>query len=339
MKFVDRAKIFVYSGKGGKGCISFLREKFREFGGPDGGDGGDGGSVYIQGDLGMNTLYDLKMNQHVRAGNGGQGSGRHKTGRAGEDVTMMVPLGTVVVDFISQELMAEVVTTERTLLLKGGRGGKGNRFFHSQKNRVPYKAQPGEDGQEKVLLLELKVIADIGLVGLPNAGKSTLIKALTNAEPKIADYPFTTLTPNLGVMDLTNYRRVVIADIPGIIEGASDGLGLGFDFLRHIERTKILLFLIDASSAELEALKETYLVLKNELVKYDPEILNNKPHRLVFTKLDLLAEPEALLEKAETWARSEKLELLGISAISKKNLDLLAETIGRLMQEFWPKDV
>jgi len=328
MKFVDRAKIFVKSGKGGKGCISFLREKFREFGGPDGGNGGDGGSVFCQGDLGMNTLYDVRLNPHIAAGNGLQGSGKNKTGKNGEDVVIHLPPGTVISDFQTGEILTEVVDSEPILLLKGGRGGKGNKHFHSAKRKTPYISQPGEEGVEKVLFLELKVIADIGLVGFPNAGKSTLIKSITNAEPKIADYPFTTLTPNMGVFVL-DYKKYVLADIPGIIEGASQGVGLGLDFLRHIERTKVLAFLLDGSILEWPAILKSYETLEKELSLYEKD-LSLKKKMVLLTKTDILGNPDHIPQFLN-YFQAKKIPALAISCVSGHNLERLKIMLADLL--------
>ena len=248
MKFVDSVKIHVRSGKGGAGCTSFRREKFVEFGGPDGGDGGEGGSIRFVGDHARSTLLDLSFQQHQHAENGQPGGGRNKHGRNGKDCLVRVPLGTVVCDEENGDVLLEILEERDYLFLKGGRGGRGNARFKTSTNRAPEHHQPGEPSQELWIRLELKLIADVGLVGFPNAGKSTLISKLSQARPKVADYPFTTLVPQLGVVKHNEYEAFVIADIPGLIEGAHEGRGLGDRFLRHIERTAILLLMLDVSS-------------------------------------------------------------------------------------------
>ena len=282
MKFIDEAKIFVESGPGGNGCLSFRREKYVPRGGPDGGDGGDGGSVYLLGTKDLQTLYDLKVKPHYRAARGRHGKGKKMHGRTGSDLQVRVPLGVVVHE--GDSVLGEILKHgDRLMVAPGGRGGRGNARFVSSTQRAPTKTERGLPGQKKTLKLELKIISDIGIVGLPNAGKSTLLRAMTDARPKIAAFPFTTLTPNLGVLR-SNTRNVVIADMPGIIEGAHEGKGLGLQFLRHIERTSLLLLLIDAST---DQPKKQYEALLNEFRSYKPELLQ-KPRIIVFNKIDLL---------------------------------------------------
>ena len=265
MKFVDEATIRTQAGSGGNGCLSFRREKYVERGGPDGGDGGDGGSVYLVADSGMNTLADFRVARKFRAENGQPGAGRNKTGRSGTDIDVMVPCGTVVHDVDTGELICDLTEAgARQKVAEGGSGGLGNTRFKSSVNRAPRKTTPGTEGESRHLRLELRVLADVGLLGLPNAGKSTLISAMSHARPKVADYPFTTLYPNLGVVRVGRLQSFVMADIPGIIEGASEGKGLGHRFLRHIERNSILLFMIPADS------DRAYVCLKSyDLDRYE----------------------------------------------------------------------
>ena len=290
MTFIDRVRIRVKAGDGGSGIISFRREKFVPMGGPDGGDGGRGGDVLVRGDANLATLLDYTYRDSWRAGSGDHGSGANRTGADGEDIVLPVPPGTIIRDADSGELLAEVLEDGETrVVAKGGRGGKGNAFFTSSTKQAPREYQPGEDGEERALELELRLIADVGLVGQPNAGKSTLLSVISAARPKIADYPFTTLAPNLGVVQLSDSRTFVVADIPGIIEGAHEGKGLGLQFLRHIERTRLLAFLIPIDSMDWQA---EYDQLRREVSAYSAE-LAQKPHCVVFSKMDLLGEMEA----------------------------------------------
>ena len=299
MKFVDEAQISVKAGKGGNGSASFRREKYIQYGGPDGGDGGRGGSVYLEGDSGLNTLVDFRHLRKYKAQNGQGGSGRNKTGKSGEDIVVRVPLGTIVTDTESGERLGEVTAHGETLLVaKGGRGGLGNVHFKSSTNRSPRKTVPGSPGDELELNLELKVLADVGLLGFPNAGKSTLISTVSAARPKVADYPFTTLYPNLGVVRIDIERSFVIADIPGLIEGAAEGTGLGIQFLKHLQRTRLLLHLVDLAPLALDVdPAEQVRQLEQEMMKFDAGLMD-KPRWLVFTKADILPAEEAL-EKAE----------------------------------------
>lgn len=285
--FVDYVKIYCRSGKGGPGSTHLRREKFVPKGGPDGGDGGRGGHIYIKGNNQLWTLIHLKYQRHIFAGNGESGSKSRSTGADGKDMTIEVPLGTVALDADTGEMLCEITEHDQTeILLQGGRGGLGNWHFRSATMQTPRFAQPGEEGIESQVVLELKVLADIGLVGFPNAGKSTLLSTITEAKPKIADYPFTTLTPNLGIVPYRDFKSFVMADIPGIIEGAHAGKGLGTRFLRHIERNSMLLFTIPIDS---NSIKEEYETLVNELTLYNPELLDK--HRvLAITKCDLADE-------------------------------------------------
>ncbi len=289
--FVDHVRIRVTAGAGGKGCCSFRREKYVPFGGPDGGDGGKGGDVYFAASARFSTLLDQVYHAHWKAERGAHGMGSDCHGKSGEDLIIQVPCGTLVRDFNSGEVLADLVEEgQRFLAARGGRGGKGNPRFATSGNRAPHFAEKGEPGEDREFLLELKLIADVGFVGLPNAGKSTLLSSLSAATPKIADYPFTTLSPNLGVAPLPGYRSLTLADIPGIIEGAAQGKGLGLDFLRHIERTRVLLFLIDLGDAEPAA---TFSVLENELSEYSP-VFKDRPRVLAFNKLDVTENRERI---------------------------------------------
>ena len=286
---IDLARITCRSGKGGAGCISFRREKFVPKGGPDGGDGGKGGDVWLEVDPHVRTLLDFRENPQIRAGGGRAGSGNNRTGRNGDDWVVRVPPGTVVKDVATGEIIADLIAPEqRHRIAKGGRGGRGNARFASPTHQAPRRADPGEDGEEITVELELKLIADIGLVGLPNAGKSTLLSRISRARPKVADYPFTTLEPNLGIVALDPERTFVVADLPGLIEGASQGKGLGLQFLRHVERTRVLVFLLDASSADPAGERA---LLEREIADYSAT-LAEKPRIIVLSKADLLPPEE-----------------------------------------------
>ncbi|MGY0798263.1 Obg family GTPase CgtA [Lysobacter sp. A286] len=295
MKLVDEAEIQVSAGNGGNGCVGFRREKYIPLGGPDGGDGGAGGSVWVVADENLNTLVDFRHQRQFRAERGEDGRGRQMYGKGGGDLVITVPVGTVVMNVETDESIGDLVSHgDRLLVAKGGQGGLGNMHFKSSVNRAPRKALPGLPGEERVLKLELKLLADVGLLGFPNAGKSTLIRAVSAATPKVADYPFTTLYPNLGVVSVEQYRSFVIADIPGLIEGAADGAGLGAQFLRHLQRTSLLLHLVDVAPMEggVEiSPAEQVRAIERELEKHDPQLLA-KPRWLVFNKSDLLLEEE-----------------------------------------------
>jgi GTP-binding protein len=288
MKFLDQCKIYIRSGNGGGGAVSFRREKFIEYGGPDGGDGGRGGDVWIEAVEGLNTLIDYRYQQHFKAGTGGHGMGRNRTGAGGADVVLRVPVGTQVLDEDREGLIADLDTAGMRLkLAEGGNGGWGNSRFKGPINQAPRHANPGQEGEELTLWLRLKLIADVGLVGLPNAGKSTFLAAVSAATPKIADYPFTTLTPNLGVVDLSTNERFVIADVPGLIEGASEGAGLGTRFLGHLERTAVLIHLIDATGEDPVG---AWRAIRGELCAYG-EGLEDKAELIALNKVDAL-DPE-----------------------------------------------
>ncbi|KRG59834.1 GTPase CgtA [Stenotrophomonas koreensis] len=297
MKLVDEAEIQVIAGNGGNGCVGFRREKFIPLGGPDGGDGGNGGSVWLVADENLNTLIDFRHERIFKAQRGENGMGRQMYGKGGEDKIITVPVGTVVINVATDEVIGDLTTHgDRLLVAKGGKGGLGNMHFKSSVNRSPRQALPGEEGEERLLKLELKLLADVGLLGFPNAGKSTFIRAVSAATPKVADYPFTTLYPNLGVVKVENYRSFVIADVPGLIEGAADGAGLGTQFLRHLQRTRLLLHLVDISPMEggVDGVSpvEQVRAIERELAKHDPELLD-KPRWLILNKADLMFEDEA----------------------------------------------
>lgn len=324
--FVDYVKIFCRSGNGGPGSRHMRREKFEPHGGPDGGDGGRGGHVILKGNAQMWTLLHLKFRKHIFAGNGESGGRQCSFGADGEDIIIEVPLGTVAKDEATGEVLMEIVTDGETKILKkGGRGGQGNTHFKSATNQTPRYAQPGEDGEEGWCVLELKILADVGLVGFPNAGKSTLLSVVSAAKPKIADYPFTTLTPNLGIVSYRNNRSFVMADIPGIIEGASQGRGLGIRFLRHIERNSMLLFLVPADS---ENHLGEYKILMSELEKYNPELLD-KQRFLVVSKSDFL--DEELVNGIDK--ELSEIPHLFISSVAGKNIDKLKDIVWEMLNE------
>lgn len=287
---IDRAKIFVRSGKGGHGCVSMRREKYRPRGGPDGGDGGKGGDVVLLGDNSLNTLISLTPRPHYRAESGRPGEGSSCHGRNGEHCIIPVPLGTIVCDVETNERLGDIdADGQRLVVASGGLGGYGNEHFKSSTNQAPRESTPGGPWEERTLELELKLIADVGLVGLPNAGKSTLLGAMSRAHPRVAAYPFTTLSPNLGTAELPGHRRLVVADIPGLIEGAADGAGLGHDFLRHIERTRVLLHVLDVDPSDGSDPAENYRVIRGELEAYEAD-LASKPELILLNKVDLVPE-------------------------------------------------
>jgi GTP-binding protein len=329
MKFVDEANIVVIAGNGGNGSASFRREKYIPFGGPDGGDGGRGGSVLLEGDSGLNTLVDFRHLRKYKAQNGQHGSSRNKTGKSGENVVVRVPLGTVITDAETGERVGDVTDHGQQLLVaKGGRGGLGNVHFKSSTNRSPRQTVPGSPGDTFDLHLELKVLADVGLLGFPNAGKSTLISTVSAARPKVADYPFTTLYPNLGVVRIDVDRSFVIADIPGLIEGAAEGTGLGIQFLKHLQRTRLLLHLVDLAPLMLDVDPvEQVRQLQKELRNFDPGLMD-KPRWLVFTKADLLPPDEARSKAEEAVAAlGWKDPWMLISSVTKSGTDDLMQKV------------
>lgn len=325
--FIDYVKVFCRSGKGGAGAVHFHREKFVAKGGPDGGDGGRGGHIILRGNAQLWTLLHLKYQKHIIAPDGENGQGRDMYGAQGEDVIVEVPLGTVAKNAETGEKILEITKDgEEIILMAGGRGGLGNSRFKSATNQTPMYAQPGEPGQEGWIILELKILADVGLVGFPNAGKSTLLSVLSAARPKIADYAFTTLEPNLGVVSYYDHQSFVMADIPGIIEGAAEGKGLGLRFLRHIERNSILLFMIPADSKDI---RTEYNILVNELKKYNPELLD-KDRILAITKSDLLDDE---LQQALEKELPPNIPYVFISSLAHKGLKELKDLIWQTLQK------
>jgi GTP-binding protein len=326
MKFVDRATVRVAAGTGGSGCTSFRRESFVPKGGPDGGDGGRGGSIYLHADGNLTTLLDYHYRPHWRADRGQHGLGSNKTGKSGADVYLAVPPGTEVFDAGRGEPVGELLAPgDELLVAKGGRGGRGNARFATPTHRAPREWEPGEEGENRALELVLKLIADVGLVGQPNAGKSTLLSVLSSAHPKIADYPFTTLTPQLGVVGLSGSRSFVLADIPGLIEGAHEGRGLGDQFLQHVERTRVLALLVPVDADDPQAEYET---LRGELSAYD-DGLAERPHVVVLTKNDLLPPDQAAPEVRAPGAAA----VLSISAVAQAGLDDLREHLWKLVSQ------
>ena len=324
MKFVDEAEIKVEAGKGGNGCLSFRREKYIEKGGPDGGDGGDGGSVFLQADASLNTLVDFRFQPRYRAQPGQSGQGRNCTGRGGEDLLVKVPVGTSVIDIDTEELIADLETADqRVMVAKGGFHGLGNTRFKSSTNRAPRQTTEGTAGEMRTLQLQLRLVADVGLLGLPNAGKSTLVRSVSAARPKVADYPFTTLVPNLGVVSVGLERSFVMADIPGLIEGASEGAGLGFRFLKHLSRTRLLLHLIDALPVDGSDPVSNAAAIVEELQNFSPT-LAQKERWLVVNKIDLLqpSDREALIRELRD-RLSWDGEILAISALNSEGCDQL----------------
>lgn len=324
MKFIDEATITVHAGKGGNGCLSFRREKFIPFGGPNGGDGGKGGSIILQASQHINTLVDFRFKKNFRAKNGQHGMGSDCTGRSADDLIIKVPVGTQIFDAQSDELIGDLVEDNQTILIaQGGNGGLGNARFKTSTNRAPRKVTPGKLGDERTLRLELKLLADVGLLGYPNAGKSTLISSISAATPKIADYPFTTLTPNLGVVSVGSDRSFVVADIPGVIEGASEGVGLGLKFLKHLSRTKIIWHVVDINPmSDYDPIDGSVKIIK-ELENYSEE-LYSKERWLVFNKLDVCTEEEIeATSKAVIAALGWTGRVYYISGLSKIGLDKL----------------
>lgn len=327
--FIDSIKVFLKSGNGGNGCVHFYRDKFTRKGGPDGGDGGNGGNIIIRGNRNLWTLLHLRYKKHFFAGNGKDGSKNNCTGENGEDVVIELPLGTIVKNADTGEFLGEVIYhNQEVVILRGGRGGKGNAFFKSPTNQTPRFAQKGEEGKAITAIFELKLLADVGIIGFPNAGKSTLLASITAAKPKIADYPFTTLVPNVGIVKVNEFNSFVISDLPGIIEGAHAGKGLGHRFLRHIERNSILLFLIPVNS---QNIIHEYNVLLNELKLYNPDLLKKK--RIVgISKADLISEKEIeIIDKELKKKLKEKFVIF--SSVSQFNLKLLVNKLWHLLNE------
>ncbi len=330
-EFIDYVKIHVQSGRGGKGCVSFRREKFIPKGGPDGGDGGRGGHVIIRADSQLYTLLDHRYKKRYRAKNGGHGMGKKMHGRDGEDMIIRVPVGTIVRDAHTGEILADLDREgAEVLVAKGGRGGLGNSHFATPVRQAPRYAQPGEEGEERDLILELKLLAHVGLVGLPNAGKSTLLSRISAARPKIADYPFTTLVPNLGVVKLDDLRSFVVADIPGLIEGAHRGAGLGHRFLRHVERTHLLVHLVDVSIMSEGRPEENLEKINRELIMYGAD-LEKKPQVVVASKMDI-ADSEKL-RGLEEYCKIKGLTLFKISAVTGEGVDELIRYLAGVIEE------
>ncbi|MCI0449064.1 MAG: GTPase ObgE [Chlorobi bacterium] len=339
---IDNVKITIKSGDGGNGCVSFRREKYVPKGGPNGGDGGNGGDVIFKADNSLSTLIDFKYRRIYKAQNGKHGMGGDKTGRNGEDIIILVPCGSIIKDASSGEVLADLTENGETFTAaKGGKGGRGNSHFATSTNQAPRNAEPGKKGEEKEIEIELKLIADVGLVGLPNSGKSTLISKISAAKPKIADYPFTTLQPNLGIVKYKDFQSFVVADIPGLIEGAHKGKGLGIRFLKHIERTKVLVFLIDSTLAsEKENKTEDYDTLVNELKSYDKKLLD-KPRIICLSKIDALTDEQKKPlnkikfkeGKTKEEKSKEKIPVLKISSLSGENLNKLNDEIWMLLNQ------
>jgi GTP-binding protein len=334
VKFVDEVEITVEAGNGGNGCLSFRREKFIEKGGPDGGDGGDGGSVYLEADDNLNTLVDFRFQPRYRAQSGQSGQGRNCTGAGGEDLLVKVPTGTTIIDADTNEMLGDLTEAgQRILVARGGRRGLGNTRFKSSTNRAPRKTTTGTPGEVRSLQLQLKVVADVGLLGLPNAGKSTLIRAITAAKPKVADYPFTTLVPNLGVVSLGLDRSFVVADIPGLIEGAAEGAGLGFRFLKHLARTRLLLHLVDVLPVDGGDPVQNIETIMAELQKFSPG-LAGKECWLVLNKIDLLSDEQLqALQQRIVDSLGWLAPVFAISAVSRQGLDVLCEALMSAIEE------
>ena len=330
VKFIDEAKIYIKSGDGGRGCVSFRREKYVPHGGPNGGDGGDGGDVVMIAKRNMSSLLDHRYQQHYRAKRGEHGKGKDQHGKNAEDLFIPVPLGTVIKDKESGEILGDLTRDNETLIVaKGGKGGKGNARFVSSTNQAPKNAEPGGEGKEMTLLLELKLLADVGIIGFPNAGKSTLISKISAARPKIADYPFTTLVPNLGVVSYGDGMTFVIADIPGLIEGAHEGAGLGIQFLRHIERTRVLIHLTDLSPITNRDPAEDYVTMNHELQSYSEE-LYKKPQIIAANKIDITEAGERLEELEKYFSESGKRVFPISSATGEGIQDLIWEIVKEL---------
>ncbi len=336
-RFVDQAKIYVKAGNGGAGCISFRREKYVPKGGPDGGDGGDGGDVILVADPQIHTLYDFHHQVHFRAENGKPGMGKKMKGRDGEDLILKVPVGTIVKDAETGEILGDLTVPGQTLVVvRGGKGGRGNAHFATPTRQAPRIAEPGKPGEERWLILELKLIADVGLVGLPNAGKSTLLSRISAAKPKIADYPFTTLEPNLGVVKLFDGNTFIVADIPGLIEGAHKGIGLGHEFLKHIERTRILLYVLDIFR-EKEVIKD-YQTLKKELELFNPKLLE-KEYFIALNKIDLMPDPEKIKSIVELFEEKDQNKIYPISAVTGQGVLELIYAIWKALERLKEKEI
>ncbi|MCQ2523670.1 MAG: GTPase ObgE [Lachnospiraceae bacterium] len=332
--FADRAKIYIKSGKGGDGHVSFRREKYVPDGGPDGGDGGHGGSVFFEVDKGLNTLTDYRFTKHYRAQDGEPGGKKNCRGKDGEDIVLKVPEGTVIKDEATGKVLLDMSgENQRVEFLTGGKGGLGNQHYATSTMQAPKYAKPGQPAKELNVILELKCIADVGLVGFPNVGKSTLLSVVSNAKPKIANYHFTTLQPNLGVVDMDGAKGFVIADIPGLVEGASEGIGLGLDFLRHIERTRILVHVIDAASVEgRDPIEDVYLI-NDELKKYKADVAN-KPQIIVANKLDACENPDEIVAKLKKEFEPQGFEVFPLSAVTRSGIKELMYHLSDMLDKF-----
>ncbi|OQY19691.1 MAG: GTPase ObgE [Desulfobacteraceae bacterium 4572_35.1] len=338
MRFVDQVKIHIKAGDGGRGCMSFRREKFIPRGGPDGGDGGNGGDVYLHTDSSLTTLLDFRYNAHYKAGNGVHGMGKHMHGKGGESLTINLPPGTLIYNDETDELLVDLTEADQThKLLDGGLGGRGNARFATSTNRAPRHAQPGIAGESLTLRLELKLIADVGLVGMPNAGKSTLIRAVSAARPKVADYPFTTLVPNLGVVRYAGFKSFVMADIPGLIEGASEGQGLGTRFLRHVERTDFFLHLVDLTTAHEDDYLRHFNMINAELEHHDATMLN-KPQLVILTKNDI-TEVRELASTVTPMFEQLGYPVFCVSAVTGDGIKELVEEIGSRLDQLRSDDI
>ena len=336
--FTDYTKIIIKAGDGGNGAATFRREKYVASGGPDGGDGGNGGNVYFQVDKDKNTLIDFRYNKKFKAKNGENGSGSHCNGKYGEDLYIKVPIGTVIKDAETGKVIADLSEpNQKELILKGGRGGRGNSHFATSTRQAPRFSEDGEKGEEKELILELKLLADVGLLGFPNVGKSTFLSIVTDAKPKIANYHFTTIEPNLGVVKTKDGNGFVIADIPGIIEGASEGVGLGIQFLRHVERTRLLLHFLDVSGQEGRNPVEDFYAINKELKKYS-EKLSTRKQIIVANKIDVIQD-DALLKEVEKLAKKEKLEIFKISAVTKEGVEELIDYVAKTLKTLPKEDL
>ena len=336
--FTDYTKIIIKSGDGGNGAVSFRREKYVAAGGPDGGDGGKGGDVYFKVDKDKNTLIDFRYNKKYKAENGGHGSGSKCNGKYGQDIYIGVPRGTVIKDVETGKIVADLSEPDQVeLILKGGRGGKGNMHFATATRQAPRFAQDGERGEEKEIILELKLLADVGLLGFPNVGKSTFLSTVTDARPKIADYQFTTLEPNLGVVKSKNGESFVIADIPGIIEGASEGVGLGLQFLRHIERTRLLLHLVDVSGSSGRNPVEDFNVINEELKKYS-EKLSQRKQIIVASRADIIQDEE-LYNELKKLAEEKNMELFKISSVTGEGIKELLDYVSKILKDLPKEDL
>ncbi|MFI5322749.1 MAG: GTPase ObgE [Thermodesulfobacteriota bacterium] len=337
VKFIDEAKIYVKSGAGGRGCVSFRREKYVPRGGPNGGDGGNGGDVVIITNENMSSLLDHKYKQHYRAKRGEHGKGKDMHGRNAENLYIPVPLGTIVRDFNTGETLGDLTEEgETALVAKGGRGGKGNARFATSTNQAPRTAEPGGEGKERTLILELKLLADVGIIGFPNAGKSTLISRISAARPKVADYPFTTLMPNLGLVSYGEGKTIIVADIPGIIKGAHEGAGLGIQFLKHVERTKLLIHLLDLSPITGREPVDDYETLNRELKAYSKE-LSKKPQIVAPNKIDITESREKLTDIKKYFVK-KKIKIYPVSSATGEGLKELIRETGKKLEELVSKN-